>query len=89
MQQYKKELRELFVKHAKSDATADELFLDIFTPKEYDELAVRLQIVKMLAMGKTQREISGTLNTGVTTVGRGAHQLFHKKGLFARMFLKK
>lgn len=86
---YKKQLRDLFIKCVTSDAAVDELFRDIFTPKEYEEFAVRLQIIKLLAAGHTQREISGILNAGVSTVGRGAHELFHKNGLFARIFLKK
>lgn len=51
-------------------------FLDILlTPSEFDELSRRLQILKRLMKGKTQREIAGDLGVGIATVERGAGEL--------------
>ncbi len=55
-------------------------FLDIlFTPSEFDELSRRLQILKRLAKGKTQREIAKDLGVGIATVERGAGELREKQ----------
>lgn len=54
-------------------------FLDILlTPSEFDELSRRLQILKRLAKGKTQREIAKDLGVGIATVERGASELNKK-----------
>lgn len=54
-------------------------FLDILlTPSEFDELSRRLQILKRLAKGKTQREIAKDLGVGIATVTRGAGELKQK-----------
>ncbi len=54
-------------------------FLDILlTPSEFDELSRRLQILKRLVKGKTQREISKDLGVGIATVERGAGELRDK-----------
>lgn len=86
---YKRELRLLISKVAKNDTSTDALLKDLLTPKEYDECAVRLQIIKMLAEGKTHRDISKKLKVGVATVNRGARELSDKNGLFSKVFLKK
>ncbi len=52
----------------------------ILTPAELEEVPVRLEIVKRLIGGLSQREIAGDLGVGVATVGRGAREL--KQGRF-------
>ena len=47
----------------------------ILTPKEMEEIPIRLQIVKMLKAGVPQHEIAGKLGVGVATVTRGSKEL--------------
>ncbi|MEK7065099.1 MAG: Trp family transcriptional regulator [Patescibacteria group bacterium] len=55
-------------------------FLDVLlTPSEFDELSRRLQILKRLVKGKTQREIAKDLGVGIATVERGASELREKQ----------
>jgi TrpR-related protein YerC/YecD len=51
------------------DALANFL-LDLFTPKELEEFANRLQIAGLLDNGLTQREISRKTGASVSTVSR-------------------
>ncbi len=52
----------------------------ILTPRELKEIPKRLQIVKMLKRGVTQKVISKKLGVGVATVTRGSLEI--KKGSF-------
>lgn len=65
---------------------AEELFNELFTPAEYDEFAIRWQIVKMLIKGKPQRDVSKTLSISITTVSRGARELKYGKGSFNKFY---
>ncbi len=66
---------------AKSDMKS---FLDgILTPKEREEIPVRLQIVKMLKKGVPQHEIASKLGVGVATVTRGSKEI--AKGNFSHI----
>jgi len=59
-------------------------FLDgILTPKEREEIPVRLQIIKMLKKGIPQHVISSKLGVGVATVTRGSKEI--AKGNFSRV----
>jgi TrpR family transcriptional regulator, trp operon repressor len=53
----------------------------LFTKKELKELENRLKIFQLLLEGKTQREISETLNVGIATVTRGANT-FEEENIF-------
>lgn len=55
----------------------------ILTPKEREELPVRLQIVKMLKKGVPQHEIASKLGVGVATVTRGSKEI--AKGNFSHV----
>ena len=63
-------------------------FLDILlTPSEFDEFSRRLQILKRLIKGKTQREIAKDFGVCIATVERGAGELNKKtkvKGIISR-----
>lgn len=60
-------------------------FLDgILTPKEKEELAIRLQIVKMLKKGIPQHEIASKLGVGIATVTRGSKEI--AKGNFSLLW---
>lgn len=52
----------------------------LLTERELEELPKRVQIVKMLKKGRTQREIAQELGIGVGTVTRGSTEI--KKGRF-------
>lgn len=76
---YKKELLDLLLKINKKDDL--EIFLEgILTPKELEEIPVRLQIVKMLKKGIPQHKIASDLGIGVATVTRGSKEI--KQGKF-------
>lgn len=69
-----KKLIELFLK-AKTEKQMFELMEVMLTPTELEQLKVRLQILKMLKNGDTQRDISEKLGIGIATVTRGANML--------------
>lgn len=52
----------------------------ILTPKELEEIPVRLQIVKLLKKGVPHHEIAEKLGVGVATVTRGSKEI--QKGKF-------
>lgn len=44
----------------------------LFTAKELVELENRIEILRLLGQGQTQREIARSLGVGIATVSRGA-----------------
>ena len=89
MNEYKKEVNTIIRKVAVSGGTLLNEFLDdLFTTSEYEEIARRWQIVKMLESGIPQREIAERLGVGVATVTRGAKELADKKGGFRKAITK-
>lgn len=52
----------------------------ILTPQELSDITQRLQIVKRLKQGMTQRQIAEELGVGIATVTRGSKEL--QKGRF-------
>ena len=54
------------------------LFEDLLTPKEFKELAIRWQILQMLAKGIPQRKIMETLKVSNSKVTRGARVLANR-----------
>lgn len=73
------ELIELLLKIKDKELMRDFL-LGILTPKELEEIPMRLQIVKLLRRGIPQQEIATELGVGVATVTRGSREL--QKGRF-------
>lgn len=61
----------------KTQEEMEDFLLGILTPKEREEIPMRLQIVKMLKGGIPQHEIAESLGVGVATVTRGSREL-HK-----------
>lgn len=57
-----------------------EFLRGILTPGELEEIAQRLQIVKLLKKGVAQHAIAQKLGVGVATVTRGSKEL--QKGRF-------
>jgi len=68
------ELIEAFLKNKNSVEMLDFL-KGILTPKEFDEIVTRLQIVKLLKKGLPHQEIVHRLGVGVATVTRGSREL--------------
>ena len=68
------ELTETILELKTSEEVLD--FLNwILTPQEFEQLPVRLQIVKMLKKKVPQRKIAKTLGVGIATVTRGAKEV--------------
>ena len=79
-QEYKQQLISKI--HELDSKAAIESFLDtILTDRELEEIAHRLQIIKLLKEGVSQREIVARLGVGIATVTRGSKAL--KTGKFA------
>lgn len=51
----------------------------ILTDKELEEIPTRLQIVKLLKKGVSQRKIAEKLKVGIATVTRGSKEIAGKK----------
>lgn len=77
-----KQLKELInlLLNIKTQEQMEDFLLGILTPKEREEIPMRLRIVKMLRSGITQHEIAESLGVGVATVTRGSREL--QKGRF-------
>lgn len=86
--QYKKEIIEVFSKISGDKELMFEFLKDVLTPAEFDEVALRWQIVKKLNKGEKHRDIAGDLGLGVSTVTRGSRELRNKNGGFS-LVLKK
>jgi TrpR family trp operon transcriptional repressor len=82
--EYGVEIEELIRKVAKdrNKAFMREFLFDLLSRAEYRELAVRWQIMKMLANKVPHREIAKKLKVSVATVSRGVKELANKKGGF-------
>lgn len=64
----------------KNKEEAEDFLRGILTPQEFEQLTLRLQIVKRLRRGEAQREIASDLGVGIATVTRGSREL--RKGRF-------
>ncbi|HEX9805025.1 MAG TPA: Trp family transcriptional regulator [Candidatus Dojkabacteria bacterium] len=47
----------------------------ILTPKEIDEIQVRLEIIRLIKKGVPQQKIASDLGIGIATVTRGSREL--------------
>ncbi len=56
----------------------------LLTPKEREEIAMRLEIVKLLKKGVPHHEIASQLGVGVATVTRGSKEI--AKGNFSLLW---
>lgn len=84
------ELIELFGK-AHTPQAVKMVLEDILTPQEIQQIIERLQIVKMLAKGVSQRTIKKKLHVSIALVTRGSHALQKNHGgfpLYLKHFLK-
>ncbi len=72
-----KNIRELtkFLLSAEDLSDMLDMLRALLTESELEDIARRLQIVRMLKKGVPQREIAKELNVGVATVTRGSREL--------------
>ena len=82
--QYKKEVVEVLFKISKDKQLLSDFVRDILTPREFENIGVRWQIVKRLAKGEHHQSISEDLHLGVATVTRGSREMRKKEGGFRR-----
>ncbi len=80
-QEHLDDLFKLFTK-PKTAKQSEKLLRDILTPHELSQVAERLQIVKMLASGMSQRKIKDKLLVSIEKVTRGAKAWRNSKGGF-------
>lgn len=85
IQKYIKELAEAFVS-IKDSSLAEAFLHNILTPGELEEIAKRLQIVKLLLAGVSQREVAKKLGVSMGTVSRGSRELKYGDNGFKRIF---
>ncbi|MEI7709435.1 MAG: Trp family transcriptional regulator [bacterium] len=83
-EQYKKELLEVLFKIGKDRALLGDFVKDILTPREFENISVRWQIVKRLAKGEHHQGIAEDLHLGVATVTRGSREMRKEQGGFRR-----
>jgi TrpR family trp operon transcriptional repressor len=83
-QKYIKELAAIMV--SIKDASIGEAFLhNILTPAELDEISKRLQIVKLLLKGVSQRDVAKKLGVSMGTVSRGSRELKYGENGFRKI----
>ena len=87
-EQYKKEVVDVIAKIAYDKVLLGEFIKDILTPKEFENLGVRWQIVKKLAKGEKHEYIASDLKLGVATVTRGSREMRKLNGGFQKTLKK-
>ena len=66
----------------KSKQDMVEFLEGILTPKELQELSLRLQIIKKLKAGEPQRKIATDLGVGIATITRGSKEIQNGKFIY-------
>lgn len=84
-QRHKQELVELLLK-IEDKQLMDAFLSSVLTPAEYEDIVSRLQLVKLLAQGVPQREISQKLGVSIAKVTRGSRELQEKNNGFSKIF---
>ncbi len=79
-QQYKKEIIEVIYKISKDKNLLADFIKDILTPREFDNIGVRWQIIERIAKGEHHQAIAEELHLGVATVTRGSREMRKKEG---------
>ena len=84
-EKYKKEVLEVLTKVAKDENLLRDFVEDILTPREFENIGVRWQIVKRLAKGEHHQSIAENLHLGVSTVTRGSREMRNREGGFRKV----
>jgi TrpR family trp operon transcriptional repressor len=64
----------------------ERLLKELLTPAEFEDLARRWHLVRLLIKGASQREVSEEVGIGVATVTRGARELRNDDCMFKEMY---
>ncbi len=83
-EQHKKEVVDILFTVAKNKELLGRFLKDILTPHEYENIAVRWQIVKRLGKGEHHQAIAEALHLGIATVTRGSREMRDKEGGFRK-----
>jgi TrpR family trp operon transcriptional repressor len=83
-EQYKKEIIDVIHKISKDKDLLADFIKEILTPREFDNIGVRWQIVERIAKGEHHQAIAEDLHLGVATVTRGSREMRKKNGGFRR-----
>lgn len=83
-EQYKKEVVDVIYKISYDKGLLRDFVQEILTPREYDNIGVRWQIVQRLAKGEHHQAIAENLHLGVATVTRGSREMRNKNSAFKR-----
>ena len=83
--EYSEEVLEAFIVAAKNKETLREFLRDILTKNEYENVAMRWQIIKRLARGVKQWDIADSLGLGIGTITRGSNELRDREGGFHKL----
>lgn len=86
--QAKKELLKVLA-GIKDEKLMEDFLADLLTPAEIKDVVMRLQIVKLLHQGLTQREVAKKLAVSISKVERGAREMLDKKGGFYKILKNK
>ena len=73
------ELITAFQKVGKRPTLLKAFLVDILTREEYEDLTLRLQILKLLKKGLPQRDIAKKLGVSIAKITRGSRLLQNKK----------
>jgi len=84
IEEYKKEFVDILYKVSKEKNLLSDFVKEILTPREFENIAVRWQIVKRLAKGEHHQAIAEDLHLGVATVTRGSREMRKAQGGFRR-----
>ncbi|MBI5753697.1 helix-turn-helix domain-containing protein [Candidatus Peregrinibacteria bacterium] len=82
--QYVKELAKT-VASIRDNELAEAFLHNILTPAELDEISKRLQIVKLLMKGVSQRDVAKKLGVSMGTVSRGSRELKYGENGFKKI----
>lgn len=79
---FRMELISVVAQAAKDKRLLAKFLYDVLTPTEFDEMAARWQIVKLLHAGVPHHEIAKRTHTAVATVTRGSREMKDPQGGF-------
>lgn len=68
-----------------SDKELERLFSAMLSPNEIDVFSQRIQVLKLLFEGKSQRDVSQQLGVGVATATRANRMLKENSDLFEKI----
>ncbi len=77
---FQKELLQMLREIAPDQKLFGDFLEDLLTPQEFEEIATRWQLVKLLDTGMPQREIASKLRISISKITRGSRELLDPRG---------